>query len=262
MTEEIALHVDERGAGPAVLLHHGFAGSARNFGPQARALAPQHRVILYDARGHARSAAPREAAAYRMEAFVADLGRVLDGAGVERAVVGGLSLGAAVALRFAQERPGRARGLVLASFPPGRAPGEAVSGRALAFAEAIEKEGMEAAGARFVWGPESGLDPRGAALVRQGFLEHPPHALAHVLRELLAVLPPLGEQAATLASVAAPVLLVAGSDDAASVAAARSLAAARPDAEVDVIEGAGHVVNLARPDAFNARLLAFLASLA
>jgi pimeloyl-ACP methyl ester carboxylesterase len=197
-----------------------------------------------------------------MEAFVADLGRVLDGAGAERAVVGGLSLGAAVALRFAQVQPGRVRGLVLASFPPGRAPGEVASARALAFAESIEKDGMEAAGARFVWGPESGLDPRGAALVRQGFLEHPPHALAHVLRELLAVLPPVGEQAAILASLKLPVLIVAGAEDLAAVAATRTLAAERSDARVEVIEGAGHVVNMARPGAVNASLLAFLDSLA
>jgi pimeloyl-ACP methyl ester carboxylesterase len=112
-----------------------------------------------------------------------------------------------------------------------------------------------------VWGPESGLDPRGAAFVRQGFLEHPPHALAHVLRELLAVLPPAAEQASTLASLDVPVLIVAGAEDAASVAASRTLAAARPDARVEVIEGAGHVVNLAGPEAFNSRLRAFLGSL-
>jgi pimeloyl-ACP methyl ester carboxylesterase len=52
--------------------------------------------------------------------------------------VGGLSLGAAVALRFAAAQPGRVRGLVLASFPPGRDPGEAGSKRALAFAGANE----------------------------------------------------------------------------------------------------------------------------
>jgi pimeloyl-ACP methyl ester carboxylesterase len=38
------------------------------------------------------------------------------------------------------------------------------------------------------------------------------------------------------------------------------LAAARPDARLEIIEEAGHVVNLARPERFNAVLRAFLAS--
>src|SRR5262249_51553779 len=52
------LHVEKEGDGPAVVLAHGFAGSARNFGPQARALRTGFRVTRYDARGHARSEAP------------------------------------------------------------------------------------------------------------------------------------------------------------------------------------------------------------
>src|SRR4029077_2169460 len=92
------LHIDREGQGPVVVLAHGFAGSARNFGPQARALRPRFRVVRYDARGHARSEAPDDPLAYTPETFADDLGRVLDPGS---AVVGGLSMGAATALRFA-----------------------------------------------------------------------------------------------------------------------------------------------------------------
>src|SRR5437868_6010523 len=95
------LHIEIEGDGPTVLLMHGFGGSARNFGPQARALRDRYRVVRFDARGHARSDAPDEPRAYRPEAFVADVARVLDVAGAAVAVVGGLSMGAAIALRFA-----------------------------------------------------------------------------------------------------------------------------------------------------------------
>ena len=58
MSTAVDLHIEEYGAGePAIVLMHGFAGSARNLRPQARFLADRHRVILFDARGHARSAA-------------------------------------------------------------------------------------------------------------------------------------------------------------------------------------------------------------
>jgi pimeloyl-ACP methyl ester carboxylesterase len=183
---------------------------------------------------------------------------VLKEQGAERAVVGGLSMGAAVALALARAHPASVRALVLASFPPGRGGGAGASHHAQGFADAIEREGLEAAGARFVWGPDSGLDERGAALVRQGFLEHTRHGLAGTLRGFLADLPPVEEIAEELASVAIPTLVVAGALDAPSLAACRALAAALPDARLEVIPGAGHVVNLARPAAFDAALGDFL----
>jgi pimeloyl-ACP methyl ester carboxylesterase len=250
-----ALHVEAAGQGPGVVLAHGFGGSARNWRPQVRALRGRFRVVVYDARGHARSEAPAEAAAYRASEWIADLGRAAAAAGDERPVVGGLSMGAAVALRYALAHPERVRALVLAS-PPGRG---GVAARALPFADAIEREGLDAAGARFVWGEGSGLDAPGAALVRQGFLEHAPHALAHTLRELLAKLEPVEALAERLARLAIPALLVAGERDAGSRAACEALAAALPKSELHVIEGAGHVVNLAAPAAFDAALLGFLA---
>src|SRR5262245_20443547 len=196
-----ALHVEVHGpaAGPArhtLVLAHGFGGSARNWRPQLRTLRDRARVVVYDARGHARSEAPKDPAAYRMSELTQDLWRAAEAGDDSRPVLGGLSLGAAVALRAALARPGRARALVLASHPAGPGSGHGVAARAGAFADAIEQDGLEAAGERFAWGPGSGLDPAGAALVRQGFLEHPPHALAHTLRETLAELEPVEALAA------------------------------------------------------------------
>jgi len=258
MNELVKLHVEARGNGPVLLLLHGLAGSARNFRPQQRAFAGRWRVVAYDARGHARSEAPEDPARYLADALVADALRVLEQQGAARAVVGGLSMGAAVALALARAHPERVRALVLASFPPGRGGGEGASHHALDFAEAIEHDGLEAAGARFVWGPDSGLDERGAALVRQGFLEHTGHGLAGTLRGFLAGLPPVTEIAAELADVAIPTLVVAGALDAPSLPACRALAAALPNARLEVIPGAGHVVNLARPAEFDAALGDFL----
>lgn len=248
------LHVEARGDGPALVLAHGLGGSARNFRPQARRFSGAWQVVTLDLRGHARSEAPDDPAAYTLDALAGDLGRVLDDRGVERAVVGGLSLGAAAALGFARTAPRRVRGLVLAS-PPARGGFARV---ARDFADAIERDGLAAAGARYVWGPDSGLDARAAGLVRQGFLEHPPHAIAHLLRGVVAELPDPAELAPRLAGLRVPTLLVAGALDTASAEAARTLAAALPDARLEVIPDAGHVVNLAAPAAFDAALGAFL----
>lgn len=254
------LHVEDSGQGPAVVLLHGFGGSGRNFRPQARALRGRWRVLLPDLRAHGRSEAPEDPAACDEAAYVADVARVLDRAGVRRAVVGGLSMGAAVALAFARAHPGRVRGLVLASYPAARE-ARGISGIATRFAETLERQGLEAAGAAFVWGPESGLDAAGAALVRQGFLEHRPRSLAAALRGFLASLPPLDALATPLGHLPCPALVVAGERDAGSLPSCRRLATLLPRAELVVVPDAGHVVNLEAPVAFNSALLRFLDAL-
>ncbi len=240
-----------------MVLGHGFGGSARNFRPQARALSTAFRVVLYDARGHARSEAPSDPAQYQSGCFVEDLLRVVEQSAERRVVVGGLSMGAAVALRFALAHPSRVRGVVLAAFPP---PSQTRSGGnwAEAFADAIDQRGVDAAGAEFVWGARSRFDPEGAKLIRQGFLEHPGHALSSTLRHLLSAQPDAAALEPKLTALEVPVLLVAGGNDAPSVAISRELARALPDSKLVIIDGAGHVVNLAAPDAFNSALQTFL----
>ena len=248
------LHVEAAGDGPTVVLAHGFAGSARNFGPQARGLRDRFRVVRYDARGHARSEAPDDPAAYTPDTFADDLGRVFDGP----AVVGGLSMGAASALHFALAHPERVHGLVLSAYPAGRDSGYGMSAHALQLADAIEQDGLEAAGARFVWGPESGLDATAARLVRQGFLEHTPHGLIHTLRGVLARLPTIDELAPRLRELEMPALVVVGERDQGSLVTCQRLVDELNHSTLHVIGDAGHVVNLHQPEAFNSVLREFL----
>src|SRR5262249_43509911 len=132
------------------------------------------------------------------------------------------------------------------------------SARAPPSADATERDGLEAAGERFAWGPTSGLDPRAARLVRQGFLEHPPHGLVHTLRGVLAKQPSVEELATRLGALDLPALVIVGERDRASVEPCRALADALPSARLVVVPGAGHVVNLEQPAAFNAALEGFL----
>jgi pimeloyl-ACP methyl ester carboxylesterase len=256
---DVNLYAESWGSGdPVVVLCHGFGGSARNFRPQARAFSSSCRVVLYDARGHARSDAPPAPEAYDPERLVDDLERVLDVAGVERAVLGGLSMGTGVALRFALRRPERVRGLLCSAFPrPRTTPGQVEW--ALGFAEAIESEGLDAAGAKFAWGERFQRDPKGAELIRTGFLEHDPQALAHVLRRLLAVQPSPRELAAELGVLQMPVSIVVGGADAGSLEPSRELALLISAASLVEIPSGGHVVNLTNPAEFNAALRDLLA---
>jgi len=262
---EVELHVETEGTGPPLVLAHGFGGSARNFRPQARALRSRYRIILYDARGHARSAAPLDPALYTAEQLALDVGRVLDRERAEQAVVGGLSMGAGTALGFALARPERVRALVLAAFPPGAKEGREEKLRqadwALAFADAIEAKGLEVAGAEFAWGPRSGFDANTARLVRQGMLEHPAHSLVHLLRHVLAEQRSAAELAPQLRELRIPALVVVGAQDRLSRAPSEVLARSLRGARLVVVPGAGHIVNLSAPREFNAALGAFLGGL-
>ncbi len=258
-----SLYVEAHGSGPLLVLAHGFGGSARNWRPQARALAEETRTVLFDLRGHARSDAPEHPGAYRVDCFVGDFERVLQWAGADApAVVGGLSLGASLALRFALAEPRRVRGLILAAFPPAAVGGGARGAPwAERFADVIEREGLEAAGAVYAWGPESGFDPKAASLVKAGFLEHPGHAIAHTLREVLARQPAVSALAPALRSCPLPALVIVGERDRLSRDPCRELASALPNAELLIVPGAGHVVNLERREQVSEAIAEFLRAL-
>src|SRR5437763_916505 len=72
--------------------------------------------------------------------------------------------------------------------------------------------------------------------------------------------PSLDELAPRLAELARPALVIVGARDRMSLPASRALAEALPRAKLVVVEGAGHVVNLAQPAAFNRALEEFLAA--
>jgi pimeloyl-ACP methyl ester carboxylesterase len=252
-----ALHAEVYGAGPGLMLSHGFGGSARNFRRLARELESAYRVVLHDTRGHARSGAPEQADAYRPDRLVEDLALLSDVAGAP-VIAGGLSMGAGLSERFALRYPEKTRAVVILSPPRGGPENQAW---ALGLAAAIEERGMDAAGEDFVWGGRSRFDRAGAESIRQGFLEHSPHGLVQILRQVLAEERPAEERAPALAKLELPLLIVVGSNDRSSLAAGQALSLGNPHARLVVIPGAGHVVNLAAPEEVLRAFHEFLASL-
>ena len=78
---------------------------------------------------------------------------------------------------------------------------------------------------------------------------------------MLAELPAPDDLAAALRDLTVPTLILVGDQDSDSLAPSRRLFELLPKAELTVIEDAGHVVNLAKPAEYNARVQAFLSSL-
>jgi pimeloyl-ACP methyl ester carboxylesterase len=103
------------GGGDRVLvLLHALLMDTRLNRAVARALAARgHRVVLLDLLGHGESDKPQHAADYRVDVYTEQVVALLDHLGVDRAVVGGLSLGANVSLQVAARHPRRVQGLVI-----------------------------------------------------------------------------------------------------------------------------------------------------
>lgn len=109
------LEYTEYGAGDRwVVLLHGQLMPRTMHAPLARALAAAgNHVIALDLLGHGRSDRPEDPREYSMTAFGEQVVALLDHLGAERAVVGGTSLGANVALEVAAAAPDRVQGLLL-----------------------------------------------------------------------------------------------------------------------------------------------------
>lgn len=105
----------EFGTGASVVvLTHGIMFTRRMHAPLARKLAQQgYRVITLDLLGHGESDRPTESWRYSMPAFGAQTLALLDHLGVERAVIGGTSLGANVSLEVAVAAPERMPGMLV-----------------------------------------------------------------------------------------------------------------------------------------------------
>ena len=112
----VTISYDVTGAGPCVVLLHGFPDTARCWRHQVPALeAAGRQVVTPDLRGYGRSSKPSDVAAYRIESLAGDVLAVLDALGLERVDVGGHDWGAAVAWAIAAFVPERVDRLVVLS---------------------------------------------------------------------------------------------------------------------------------------------------
>jgi pimeloyl-ACP methyl ester carboxylesterase len=245
-------------AGLPVLLIHGHPFDRTLWAPQVTALTEAgHRVVTPDLRGYGRSGVTP--GTVLLADFADDLAALLDHLGIERAVVGGVSMGGQITMEFQLRHPERLRALVLSDTS---APAETAEGRLFRnrLADRLLAEGMDGYAhevigkmladynvtampdvAARVLEMMCATDPRGAAAALRGRAERPDY------RDVLA-------------GVEVPVLIVVGADDVYTpVAEAEAIRRLVPHATLAVIEKAGHLPGAEQPDRFNAVLLDFLA---
>ena len=221
---DIELAYTEMGSGEPLILLHGNGEDSSYFTHQAPLLAQRFHVFAVDTRGHGRSR--RGTAPFTLDQFVCDLAAFMDARGISAAHLFGFSDGANIALLFALAHPQRVRSMVL-------------NGGNL-FPEGLTDE----------------VRAEDAAAYEKALAEHDEHALE--LLRLMTDEPHIDP--ASLAELRIPALVIAGTDDMITEEHTRLIAQSLPLSTLRFIEGS-HFVAAENPDAFNAAVMEFYATL-
>jgi pimeloyl-ACP methyl ester carboxylesterase len=242
----VAIHYEVHGVDTGstpLLLSHGYSASSAMWAKNLDALGATRRVITWDLRGHGDSESPDDASRYSQEASFGDMTAILDACAVERAALGGHSLGGYLSLVFALDHPDRVSALLLFNTGPG-------------FRQDAAREKWNRMAERFA----AGFDERGlAALGGSPEVTGGRHDAGGLARAARGILPQHDARVITgLPGIAVPTLVVVGDRDRPFLGAADYLAGKIAGARKVVIPDAGHAANIDRPDVFNRAVLEFL----
>jgi pimeloyl-ACP methyl ester carboxylesterase len=253
------LYYEVAGAGPALVLLHGYLLDSGQWDDQLTAMGRHCQVVRYDARGFGRSTQPPEPFAPEE-----DLLGLLTFLGIDQAVLTGCSGGGAAVVDFALAHPQRTRALVLV--------GSALSGfqsqgppppPMVEYQDARERGDVDRAvelALRFSTDGErhpEQVDQRAREHMRAMMTRQ--FSRPEVAAERRRLEPPA---AGRLAEIQVPTLVVVGDQDVPAVQAIADLVSAQVrDSRKVVIAQAGHHPNMEHPEQFNELLASFLAGL-
>lgn len=243
------------------VLLHAFPIGANLWEPQMRSIPPGWRLLTPDLRGFGGSTELDSLTALSIGDFAADVIDLLDELGVERAVIGGASMGGYVALALLQAAPERVEGLILANTRAGADSPEARANRRAMLA-LVDREGPSGV-AREMMPKLLGRTTRetnqtAEATIRRLIKQQSPAGIRSAIHRMMH----RPDSTPLLAQIAVPTLVITGDEDELIPATeSRTIAAAVPGATLVVIPGAGHLSNMEQPDAFNTALNAFLTKL-
>jgi pimeloyl-ACP methyl ester carboxylesterase len=123
------LHGSARAGQPPLVLAHGFSGSTEEWRQLVLPLAARRQLLLYDVRGHHLTTAPEDPAEYSMPTFAADQRALMLALGIERAHIGGLSMGGMIATQFVLDYPEMVVSFLLCDSSAGNGGSESEAGR-------------------------------------------------------------------------------------------------------------------------------------
>ena len=258
----VELYYEETGAGFPLIWSHEFGGDYRSWEPQVRYFSRRYRVITYNYRGYPPSSVPSDPAAYRNEILVEDLAALMRHLGIQRAHIGGLSMGGNVTLNFGIRYPEMAASLVIAGCGSGTVNREAFVRECENRARLFLEKGAGAAADNFAGlASRRGFadkDPRGWAEFLAQVREHSPEGSAHMLRGVQIRRKTVYELEAELKTLMVPALIVVGDQDEPCLEPGLFMKRHIPHAGLVILPMTGHTANIEEPALFNLHVSEFL----
>jgi 3-oxoadipate enol-lactonase len=261
----ITLAYEDCGAGPPVVLLHGYPLNHRMWTPQIDALSPHCHVITPDLRGFGESTLAEGDAdrGVSMAQYAADVAALLDAIGVsEPVILCGFSMGGYIMWQFIQQFSDRVKAFVPCDTRAIADTVEARAGRLKTAGEVGEK----------------GVEPIIEAMLPKLLGEHTRQSRPELVAETTTIMrscQPAAIAAALrgmadrpdvtvdLAKFTQPALVIVGAEDAiSSPEEMRGIAEKLPNGRFVEVPNSGHLTTLENPAAVNAALLEFVQSLA
>jgi pimeloyl-ACP methyl ester carboxylesterase len=250
----------DRGHGLPLLLIHGFPLCRKMWRPQAEVLAKGGcRVITPDMRGFGETALPAETVS--MSDYADDIVKLMDYLRIDKAVVGGMSMGGYVLLNLLERYPDR---VAAPLFIVTKAGGDDDYGkeRRTALAETCLAKGVLPVAEVFhnmLFAPDTLTDKPELVEEVSGWMRatNPVSAAAALL-----AMRDRKDYVSLLGSIMHPALVIgADQDQAIPLENSRLIAETIPNSSFCILQGCGHMVNLEQPTEFNKAILEFLAGL-
>lgn len=241
---------------PLLVLNNGILmNAATSWVFQTQTLSRYYRLLQYDCRGQGQSDHPD--GQYSMELHADDLAALLTALGVEKAHIAGISYGGEVAQAFVLKYPGRTLSLILADTVSEVGPALHITVESwLNAAKAGDAEAFFHVTVPWNFSPAFvANNPRLLADARKRYEQLDYAAIVRLCESFLEV-----NFTARLGEIQCPVCILAGSLDLLKGPAYASiLKDGIPQAELHLLDGAGHASCWERPQEFNTVVLGFLA---
>jgi pimeloyl-ACP methyl ester carboxylesterase len=257
----VNIFYEEHGEGYPLIWSHEFAGDYRSWETQVRFFSRRYRVITYNARGYPPSEVPDDPEAYTQANAIEDLRGLLVHLEIERAHVGGLSMGGNVALNFGIAHPEMARSLIVAGTGSGSTDPETFRRNVKDRADQMRAGGMASMEDYSRSSSRVQLqrkDPKGYEEFRSQLAEHSNIGSAHTFAGVQGRRPPIFDLEPKLRAPKVPTLIMTGDEDEACLEPSIFMKRAIPRSGLVMFSQSGHAINLEEPDLFNRTVLDFL----
>ncbi|MFD8563999.1 alpha/beta fold hydrolase [Streptosporangium canum] len=254
------LYMRSAGEGLPVVLLHAFPLSSAMWLAQREGLGAVCKVITPDLRGFGGSVLGDDEPS--LDVMADDVVRLLDHEGVDRAVVGGLSMGGYVTMALCRRHPDRVLGVILADTKAAADPEAARTNRER-IAAAVLDDGTSILVEEVLPSLIGVTTVQRRAMVFgrvRGLVQSaPPKAVAWAQRAMAG----RPDSFDTLRGLKVPTLVIVGEEDLLTPPAdAETMVGAVPDGRLAVIEKAGHLSAIEQPEAFNRAVAGFIDELA